>query len=138
MQWQIMPMDSLTVNARSTVRSDPRKSAPVDFCPNRRVHWGVSTFGWRAVPGSIRRGAEFRHALGASQHLEFQGFVLHGQFMAAFALTIQPLENLRRQTESTTKEATGRKTGVGSLVRQKGRSLGDRTPESASVALTAA
>ena len=63
---------------------------------------------------------------------------MHGQFMAAFALTIQPLENLRRQTESTTKEATGRNTGGGSLVRQKGRSLGDQTPESALVALTAA
>jgi hypothetical protein len=84
--------------------------------PEPKGYRGVSTFGWRAVPGSIRRGAEFRHALGASQHFDFQGFVVHGQFMAAFALTIQPLENLRRKTESTTKEATGRNTGVGSLV----------------------
>src|SRR5690606_24032523 len=46
------------------------------------------------------------HALGAAQLLELQGLVLHGEFMAALALAVQPLQYLRRQTEGSAQQPT--------------------------------
>src|SRR5690606_28218057 len=52
-----------------------------------------------AVPGRIGCGVDLSHAGGATQLLELQCLVLHGQLVAALALAVEPLQDFGCQAE---------------------------------------
>ena len=69
-------------------------------CFQRALIWGAdlseldapsSCWHEADLSGSRLQGANFSHALGTSQFLEFQRLVLHRQFMGSLPLAVKPL-----------------------------------------------
>jgi hypothetical protein len=84
------------------------------------MHCSTQCLDHFGIPGRIGTGPDLSHPLCAAQLLELQRLVLHRQLMAAFALAVKPLEDLRGEAECA---AAGR----GNPAAMRRSSLGART-----------